>query len=339
MQNEIIRPSPLLDEDGRLIQRGWARRPLLDYNKENIKVGWHRIKEWDFYAVHDDNFALGYFLADLGYFTLAAISVYNFKEGESYATGGLRLFTRGKIGLSDSSLEGNTTFKNWMFGEISLERHPKEHIFHIEASKFKGLQAEIHLEIDPSQDAMVVATGYDDSKPNCFYYNHKVNMMPATGTMEFKGKQIDFSPENAIGNFDWGRGVWPYKSHWLWGTGGGVVDGHEIWFNIGAGFGDLSTHTENMIFVDGKCHKTDQVEFHPAKKRSGKPWRINSNDERIELQLVPKIDSSNYMNIGFMKTDNNQIHGSYSGKLVLDDGTVLEIADIHGHAEDIHYLW
>ena len=34
-QHEIVRPSPLLDDDGRLAQVGWARQPLLDCNLEN----------------------------------------------------------------------------------------------------------------------------------------------------------------------------------------------------------------------------------------------------------------------------------------------------------------
>ncbi|MFW9877228.1 MAG: DUF2804 family protein [Candidatus Thorarchaeota archaeon] len=44
-QNEITNASNLFNKDGSLIQRGWARKPLLKYNKEYIGKGWLRIKE------------------------------------------------------------------------------------------------------------------------------------------------------------------------------------------------------------------------------------------------------------------------------------------------------
>lgn len=50
MQNEIIEPSNVFNKNGSLLQQGWARKPILKYNKENIGKGWSRIKEWDQHA-------------------------------------------------------------------------------------------------------------------------------------------------------------------------------------------------------------------------------------------------------------------------------------------------
>ena len=35
-QNEITEVTDLFNKDGSLVQSGWARKPLLKYNKENI---------------------------------------------------------------------------------------------------------------------------------------------------------------------------------------------------------------------------------------------------------------------------------------------------------------
>ena len=35
-QYEITETSVLFNKDGSLVQRGWARKPILKYNKENI---------------------------------------------------------------------------------------------------------------------------------------------------------------------------------------------------------------------------------------------------------------------------------------------------------------
>ena len=44
MQNEITKPSKCFHKNGALMQRGWARRPLLEYNREDIAAKWYRIK-------------------------------------------------------------------------------------------------------------------------------------------------------------------------------------------------------------------------------------------------------------------------------------------------------
>jgi len=55
-QNEIINPSDLFNKDGSLIQKGWARNPILRYNKEDIMKGWTRIKERDHFSVLNKDF-------------------------------------------------------------------------------------------------------------------------------------------------------------------------------------------------------------------------------------------------------------------------------------------
>ncbi len=50
-QNEITEASELFTKDGSLLQRGWARKPILTYNKEYIGKRWTRIKEWDHFSI------------------------------------------------------------------------------------------------------------------------------------------------------------------------------------------------------------------------------------------------------------------------------------------------
>jgi hypothetical protein len=64
---EIIQPTKLLDDSGRLIQAGYARRPVLTYNPESVgflkgsALNRLRLKEWDYYGVFiGDYFLFGY---------------------------------------------------------------------------------------------------------------------------------------------------------------------------------------------------------------------------------------------------------------------------------------
>jgi len=58
MQRELTSTSPLLDKDGNLVQVGWTRQPLLDYNLEKARsyrltrpLQAFRLKRWDYCGV------------------------------------------------------------------------------------------------------------------------------------------------------------------------------------------------------------------------------------------------------------------------------------------------
>ena len=67
MQHEITASAPLLDEKGNLREPGYAKRLLPIYRRVDIKAPVARIKEWDYYLVTNDHFAVALTIADNGY--------------------------------------------------------------------------------------------------------------------------------------------------------------------------------------------------------------------------------------------------------------------------------
>ena len=47
-QIEAKEPIKLLNKDGSLTQPGWARRNIIEYNREDIRASKWTVKEWDF---------------------------------------------------------------------------------------------------------------------------------------------------------------------------------------------------------------------------------------------------------------------------------------------------
>ena len=64
MQYEITGAIPLLDEKGNLTQAGYAKRLLPVYDREKVKGGFARLKEWDYYYVGNDRFGVALTIAD-----------------------------------------------------------------------------------------------------------------------------------------------------------------------------------------------------------------------------------------------------------------------------------
>jgi hypothetical protein len=164
-------------------------------------------------------------------------------------------------------------------------------------------------------------------------------MMPAEGKITIGERHYDFEPEKSFGLMDWGRGIWPYKTHWLWGSACGMVDGVPVAFNIGYGFGDLSTHTENFIFYDGKAHKIDEVYFHNEDRDPTIPWKFTSNDDTLNMVLTPLIPHREKINFGLIYLSSSLLHGLYTGNIVLSNGEKIHIKNMLGHAEDIFWRW
>ena len=69
------------------------------------------------------------------------------------------------------------------------------------------------------------------------------------------------------------------------------------------------------------------------------PWKFTSSDDRLEMDFVPVLDNSTPINLGVICMDGNQVFGKFSGKAVLDDGTVITLVDRMGFAEKFHNKW
>ena len=199
------------------------------------------------------------------------------------------------------------------------------------------------LLFDEPQDSMVIATPFAEDK-TAFYYNQKIVGMRAQGTVKIGGEEYVFDPQDSFGLLDWGRGVWTRDNTWYWGAGHGMVDGHVVGFNIGYGFGDTSAASENMIFVDGIAHKFDKVTFNIPQTPDGKddflkPWTFTSSDGRFEMDFVPILDRAACTDLKVIISDQHQVFGKFTGKMILDDGSVIVLQDFLGFAEKVRNKW
>jgi len=125
----------------------------------------------------------------------------------------------------------------------------------------KGLKCDIRLKQDISADSMNIATSWKENR-RAFYYNHKVNCMPALGEVIIGNETFKFEPEDSFGVLDWGRGYWTYRNRWFWGSASGLYEGVPIGWNLGYGFSDRTPASENMIFYNGRAiTRRDRISY------------------------------------------------------------------------------
>ena len=333
--HEVTKVQDLLDDNGCIREPGWSRRLVQDYHRSQIKAPALRIKEWDYYLVLNEDFAAAFTISDDGYIGLQSVSILNFKEGWEHTNTILNPFPMGRMKLSETSRRGHAAYKDKNLQMYFLVKEGARRIVCKWNDFYQGksFQCDITLE-QPEMDSMVIATPW--KKKGRFYYNQKINCMPASGSMTFDGRTYTFSRETDYGTLDWGRGVWTYDNSWYWGSGNTTIDGKPFGFNIGYGFGDTTAATENMLFYDGIGHKLDDVTFHIPKDDYLKPWTFTSSDNRFEMSFEPVLDRAAKTSALVIVTDQHQVFGRMNGRAVLDDGTVLEVKDMMCFAEYVH---
>lgn len=363
-QHEITERGPLLKADGSLREPGYAKKLLLDYDRSAIRAGRFRIKEWDYYLVACDEFAVALTVADNSYMGLDSISLLDFRIPWEHTNSPIALMTLGKKNLPATSAEGDVCGKGKKYS-IEFKNNGSERVLVFSMENFcdgKPIKGEIHLDC-PETESMVIATPFA-GKPEAFYYNQKINCMPARGIVQFGDEEYVFQKDRSFGVLDWGRGVWTYKNTWYWGSASGLVDGVPFGWNIGYGFGDTSAATENMVFYNNKAHKLGNVTFNiPMKNKkyvtrgsccgpSGieadtmdmvedylSPWSFTSDDGRFEMVFQPIIDRAACTDLKLICSDQHQVFGRFTGKVILDDGIEIEVKDFIGFAEKVMNKW
>ncbi len=339
MNHLVEKKQPLLNASGSLNEPGYAFTPVFDYHRKMIKASVWRIKEWDYYACMNSDFAFSFTVADLGYLGMVTATHLDFSTGKETKKTLMTPFPFGKFKMPNDIYVGDVqvSSKNYRFsfevkkGERSIDVWIKDFL------KGEDLQANLKL-VDEKEPHMVIATPWKEN-PKAFYYNQKINCMPTSGTVKVGERSYTYDPSKHFSVLDWGRGVWTYKNTWFWGSMSSLVDGKRFGFNIGHGFGDTSKATENMVFYDGKAYKLDEVIFHMDDTDVMKPWTFTSNDGRFEMVMTPMLDRRDNTNMIIIKNFGHQVFGRFNGFVKLDDDLKLEIKDLIGFAEKItnHY--
>ena len=337
-QTEITTPGLLLDEHGVLLQRGYATKPLLTYRRKDIKALPWRIKEWDFYQVCNNEYCLQFTIGHAAYAGMLVVTFFRFTDGLRYDRSTMLMLPFGSLNMPESSAQGISLSKGGV--DISFDVKPDRRILRCKTTANKTTPAiEAEVEISrPHDTSLVIVTPFHEYS-HTFYYNEKISCMPAKGYVNIGDETFFFEPETAFGLLDWGRGVWPFRTEWYWGSGSGLVDGVPFGFNIGYGFGDTTAASENMLFYNGEAHKISEVTFDLAANGYMSPKVFSSDDGSFEMEFVPLYDRYTEENVLFVKRKCHMLFGHFSGRAKLNDGREIAVKDFMAFTEHSINNW
>jgi hypothetical protein len=115
----------------------------------------------------------------------------------------------------------------------------------------------------------------------------------------------------AFGCLDYGRGVWPARTLWNWGSGAGRVDGRLIGLQLGGRWTVGTGMTENAVLVDGRIDPIASEliwEYDLAEIR--RPWRVfTAGSPRVDLTFTPGLPRRVRIELGVAGSDLHHCFG------------------------------
>jgi hypothetical protein len=277
-------------------------------------------------------------LADLGYAGQVFAYVVDLKTGD-YIEDTLTIPLSRGIVLPRGSTEGESRFssRNVQFTFSVKPEARRVSVNWPGFGKGRGLAIDATLAMPPVHESLVIVIPIGRRR---FYYNRKVNCLPAHGSATYAGTAYPLDPATTLGNLDWGRGVWEYRSFWIWASASAFLpDGRTLGLNLGGGFGDTSAATENAFVINGRVHKLGQVDIAYQPVDFMRPWRMTSPDGRLDLEFTPFKERLARTNLLLITSEVHQMFGRYRGRVVTDEGEAVDVKGVVGFAEEHRARW
>ena len=97
----------------------------------------------------------------------------------------------------------------------------------------------------PDHESLSVVIPWSDRR---FQFTNKDVARPAAGSSRGADRSYDLAEGTSWGTLDFGRGKWPYRTHWNWGAGAGWSStGDRLGVQLGGKWTDGTGMTENAL--------------------------------------------------------------------------------------------
>lgn len=325
---EITEPVELCWPDGRLRPAavGWSRTPL----HEARLRGRGRNKRWEYWGVMSPDVFLGVTVSDLDYAALHAVYVRT-RDGAEFRQSALVPLSR--VPFTDVCGTGPLHIRAREL-EIDIEHAPQS----VElAVATKDMRAEVVVARPPGHECLAVVVPWSERR---FQYTVKENTLPARGWVEVRDHRWSLD-DDAWATVDHGRGRWPYRITWNWGSGSGLADGRVVGIQVGGTWTDRTGSTENAITLDGTVsYIGSDLVWEYDHRDWMRPWRVvDRRGGRLDLTFTPEAVRSESINAGVLANETHQAFGVWSGTIYDAGYEPMRVSDIRGWAEEVRNRW
>jgi hypothetical protein len=336
-QGEIGEVLPVMNVFGQPVNFGWSRHPLFEYNPPEFGGALRsRITHADRYIVFSATHLVVFEVMDGGFLGHVGISVFSMKDHSRSTHSIDRMLSLGSFKMPTHSDSGSIKIREKESALDFVVMPSGARIIKMDYPRFgrhRRLRGELVLsEPFPYAQSIAAVSPWRREK-YAFRYLRCSPWFIAEGVIQFGMSEIYFTKDNAWAIYDWKREARPKRDLRYWAAACGMADGRLAGFSIGYGLADSGAGTENAFFLDGVLHKLDQVTFHIPPADWLEEWKFTSSDKRLEMTFSPFQQRIEHRGLLFHSVKCRQVAGSFSGRVILDDGSSFAFWNITGFAE------
>lgn len=347
----LLPTPPAWVRDGRF-ELGTFAGPLTEVNPLDAEFGprWRRplkrmrLKEWQHFAVVNDEWYLSLALFDAKWLALAQICLFDRVRGRTLfyerrvLPWRLRLpatLAGGRVGVAAGGFE--LAFENHLGAP---ERGEHRLRFDVRAGRELPPASGRFTLFEPLAPAADAVTPIVVSLPlpgGGALYSHKC-VVPCEGSMVVGGETVEFPRARSYALVDVHKGFYPWVMTWRWATAGHVGEGGVRGFNLTDNqVVDQERYNENCLWADGAIHLLPPVRFaiDGGVAAVGKPWRIQDDRGQVDLVFVPEAVRTVDINAGILRSRYRGPFGAFQGTIRAGEGDV-KVDGWFGMCEDFY---
>jgi len=339
-ERELTEPVDLCTADGSRLApdaKGWSRRPL---HRANLRGRTGTNKRWDYWAILAGDFVVSSVYSDIDHLGLADVW---WADLVTHETGGRAIVVPPHEGIALPEIPAAHPLTIDRDG-FDLGIADDEHGTHLVATwtepDGRAGALDVTVALPPGHESVNVVIPWSDE---LFNFTSKHQARPATGTLTIGGRSraIGGPDGDAWGVLDVGRGRWPARITWNWGGGAGRNGGRVVGVQFGAKWTAGTGFTENGVLVDGRLSKIgNELRWDYDWDDPMQPWHVSDPGGQLDVVLTPRFDKHSKVDASAdLGSETHQVFGTWSGRIVTDDGLALEVEGLQGFAEEARQRW
>jgi hypothetical protein len=295
----------------------------------------YRIKEWETFVVRDDRFFLWAMLANMKYFRMAQVNLYDKETGEHLQFRKILPFTGWKLprNLYNASIISQSygfffRIHDWLYADtikVDLD---------IEAGRTRS-SFTAHLEYDVSRKITPMAVNLPFSERRCMYAYK--TLAPVRGDIVFGGRHLSLDPAKTLGVFGDIKGFFPYRMHSVRCTGFEFDAENRIFgFSIAENqTKETNKNNENALWLDGRLTPLPPVRVTmPA--GVDKEWVIQDVEGMVDLTFTPHLPRRTALNLLVTAVEYHASLGHFNGMLLNSDEKKIQVRNLWGSGEKLY---
>ena len=327
MQREITTPCYVFEQDGEVMQAGWARKPMFAYNKSKSKATRHC--ERDCYFVNNGEASMYLCVENYGRHFAVKIAVADLLHGGVIHDCIIKKLNFAKTDLPESPVKGELLYTDRQI-QLQITHSVDGRILKCDFIDFGGIK-NLYCNLLLTElrgESLNILAPFERNR-RYYYMKRFAPKFRAQGVIRVGGLEYSLKEESTFAYFDSARFCKPRAHNYQRLCCDTLIGDNRVSLNLASRVGDNRYGNENCYFINRAIRKLPQINVRGTTSREGRPFYFSDDGETLDLTFKPFTVRGEPMSAVMDKTE--VIFGRLFGYIRDENGEKLAMDNAHAH--------